>query len=143
MTNYDRIVMEIKSDGTISPEDALRQAAIILVHHFRLIADYDAGPTIEEAVAPGVQLSTIPIPQHIYDTQIEDLDLSVRAYNCLKRSNITKVGQVLTMSQDDLLAVRNFGEKSLNELRDKLIERQFLPSPSQLPGQGDYYTSEE
>jgi DNA-directed RNA polymerase subunit alpha len=51
----------------------------------------------------------------------------VRAYNCLKRSNITRVGQVLTMSQDDLLAVRNFGEKSLTELRDKLIERTFLP----------------
>lgn len=132
MTNYDRIVMEVKSDGTISPEDALRQAAIILVHHFRLIADYETGP-IEQPDHPSQTLSDVLIAPHVYDTAIEDLELSVRAYNCLKRSNITRVGQVLTMSQEDLLAVRNFGEKSLNELRDKLLERHFLPSLSQLP----------
>ncbi|MBX5459361.1 MAG: DNA-directed RNA polymerase subunit alpha, partial [Thermogemmatispora sp.] len=55
-------------------------------------------------------------------------DLSVRAYNCLKRSNITKVGQILSMNEEDLLGVRNFGEKSLQELRDRLIARNFLPT---------------
>jgi len=65
----------------------------------------------------------------MYDTAIEELDLSVRAYNCLKRSNITKVGQVLSMNEDDLLGVRNFGEKSLQELRERLVLRNFLPSP--------------
>ncbi len=130
MTNYDRIEMEVWSDGTLAPEDALRQAADILVQHFSLISSYH-GAIPEEVAAPvSKTLSDIPIPPHIYDTTIEDLDLSVRAYNCLKRSNITRVGQVLTMSQDDLLAVRNFGEKSLNELRDKLIERNFLPNLS-------------
>jgi len=133
MTNFDRIVMEVWSDGTIMPEDALRQSAHILVRHFSLIADYQglAEPGLEEPPPP--TLSNVPIPQSIYETAIEDLELSVRAYNCLKRSNITRVGQVLTMSQDDLLAVRNFGEKSLHELRDKLLERNFLPNPSQLP----------
>lgn len=137
MTNYDRIVMEVWSDGTLPPEEAVREAAKILVQHFSLIADYE-GVEVPEVEAPQSRtLSDIPIPAHVYDTAIEDLDLSVRAYNCLKRSNITRVGQVLTMSQDDLLAVRNFGEKSLNELRDKLIERNFLPNPSQIPSNGN------
>ncbi len=132
MTNYDRIVMEVWSDGTVAPEDALRDAAKILVHHFSLIADYH-GDLIEEPEHTSTALSSVPIPPHVYETAIEDLDLSVRAYNCLKRSNITRVGQVLTMTEDDLLAVRNFGEKSLSELRDKLIERNFLPTLGQLP----------
>jgi DNA-directed RNA polymerase subunit alpha len=140
MTNYDRIVMEIWSDGTIAPEEALRESAIILVNHFSLIADYkpvETG-TVEQTVPT---LSNVPIPAHIYDTAIEDLELSVRAYNCLKRSQITRVGQVLTMSEDDLLAVRNFGEKSLNELRDKLLERSFLPAPNQIPGGAPFGSS--
>jgi DNA-directed RNA polymerase subunit alpha len=129
MTNFDRIVMEIWTDGTVAPEEALRQSADILVNHFSLISNYQGIPTIPGEVVQTTHktLSDIPIPASIYETPIEDLDLSVRAYNCLKRSNITRVGQVLTMSQDDLLAVRNFGEKSLTELRDKLIERTFLP----------------
>src|SRR5262249_19834793 len=67
---------------------------------------------------------------------IEELDLSVRAYNCLKRSGITKVGTVLTMNEEDLLAVRNFGEKSLHELRDSLVAHHFLPSAAQLENAG-------
>jgi DNA-directed RNA polymerase subunit alpha len=97
MTNFDKIVLEIWTDGTITPDEQ--------------------------------PLSSVPIPQKIYDTPIEELDLSVRAYNCLKRSNITKVGQVLSMNEDDLLGVRNFGEKSLQELREKLLARNFLPNP--------------
>jgi DNA-directed RNA polymerase subunit alpha len=72
-------------------------------------------------------ISDYPIPPKIYDTPIEDLDLSVRAYNCLKRSNITRVGQILSMNEEDLLAVRNFGEKSLQELCERLLLRGFLP----------------
>jgi DNA-directed RNA polymerase subunit alpha len=82
---------------------------------------------VEQPALPGGE-TAFQIPQRIYDTPIEELDLSVRAFNCLKRSGITRVGQVLTMSQDDLLAVRNFGEKSLNELKDTLIARSFLPN---------------
>ncbi len=128
MTNYDKITLQIWTDGSIDPEDALHQAAQVLVQHFQMIADH------RETVPGEVETPTLPagattyaIPQRIYDTPIEELDLSVRAFNCLKRSGITKVGQVLTMTQDDLLAVRNFGEKSLNELKDTLIARGFLP----------------
>src|SRR5579862_3378844 len=125
MTNYDKIVLDIWTDGTIPPDEALRQSADILVRHFTLLANYRAQiPDVEKA-----PLSSLPIPQKIFDTPIEELDLSVRAYNCLKRSNITKVGQVLSMNEDDLLGVRNFGEKSLQELREKLLARNFLPNP--------------
>jgi DNA-directed RNA polymerase subunit alpha len=125
MTNFDKIVLEIQTDGTITPDEALRQSADILVRHFTQLANYRA-VLIEPEKAP---LSSIPIPPKIYETPIEELDLSVRAYNCLKRSNITKVGQVLSMNEDDLLGVRNFGEKSLQELREKLLQRNFLPNP--------------
>jgi len=125
MTNYDKIILEITTDGTITPDEALRQSADILVRHLTLLANYRA--QVPEVEKP--PLSSLPIPQKIYDTPIEELDLSVRAYNCLKRSNITKVGQVLSMNEDDLLGVRNFGEKSLQELRDRLLARNFLPNP--------------
>ncbi len=125
ITNYDKIVLELWTDGTITPDEALRQSADILVRHFTQLANYRA-VLIEPEKAP---LSSIPIPPKIYETPIEELDLSVRAYNCLKRSNITKVGQVLSMNEDDLLGVRNFGEKSLQELREKLQLRNFLPNP--------------
>jgi len=125
MTNYDKIVLDITTDGTLSPDEALRQSADILVRHFTQLANYRAQmPEIEKP-----PLSSLPIPQKIYDTPIEELDLSVRAYNCLKRSNITKVGQVLSMNEEDLLGVRNFGEKSLQELRERLLARNFLPNP--------------
>jgi DNA-directed RNA polymerase subunit alpha len=125
MTNFDKLILDIWTDGTITPDEALRQSADILVRHFTQLATYRA-ISIEPEKAP---LSSIPIPQKIYDTPIEELDLSVRAYNCLKRSNITKVGQVLSMNEEDLLGVRNFGEKSLQELRERLLLRNFLPNP--------------
>ena len=125
MTNFDKIILDIWTDGTIPPDEALRQSADILVRHFSQLANYRA-MAIEQEKPP---LSSMPIPQKIYETPIEELDLSVRAYNCLKRSNITKVGQVLSMNEEDLLGVRNFGEKSLQELREKLLARNFLPNP--------------
>src|SRR3984893_1861700 len=99
ITNFDKIVLDISPDVTITPDQALRQSADILVRHFTLLATYRAQP-VEIERPP---LSSLPIPQKIYDTPIEELDLSVRAYNCLKRSNITKVGQVLSMNEEDLL----------------------------------------
>jgi DNA-directed RNA polymerase subunit alpha len=125
MTNFDKIILDIWTDGTIAPDEALRQSSDILVRHFSQLANYRAIALQEQEKPP---LSSIPIPVKIYDTPIEDLDLSVRAYNCLKRSNITKVGQVLSMNEEDLLGVRNFGEKSLQELRDRLLARNFLPN---------------
>lgn len=131
MTNYDKIVLQLWTDGTITPDEALRQASQVLVQHFQMIAEYNEPVLVDQVpveIEPARGATAFQIPQKIYDTPIEELDLSVRAYNCLKRSNITRVGQVLTMNRDDLLAVRNFGEKSLQELVDRLIQRRFLPN---------------
>lgn len=141
MTNYDRITLQVWTDGTITPDEALRQASNVLVRHFQLIADYIVPPdTVIDGgldIYDGEPVKTggrhqLPIPPRIYEMPIEELDLTVRAYNCLKRSGITKVGQILTMSEEDLLAVRNFGEKSLNELKVSLKDRDLLPTKAQL-----------
>jgi DNA-directed RNA polymerase subunit alpha len=123
VTNYDRLILELWTDGTIQPLDAVIRAAAILVDHFRLFTDLKkAGPRQIERSRPGGSL----LPPQLYETPIEELDLSVRTYNALKRAQITKVGQVVEMSDDDLMAVRNFGRKSLDELRQKLAQRGFL-----------------
>ena len=120
-TTYDRLILDVWTDGTMTAEDAVAQAAEILVSHFALLG----GAGLPGLLAPSeTPLPTgIDIPPTIYNTPIEELELSVRAYNCLKRSNITKVGQVLQMTEDELLAVRHFGKKSLDELIDRLALR--------------------
>jgi DNA-directed RNA polymerase subunit alpha len=120
-TNYDRLILDVWTDGTITPEEAVTQAAEILVQHFSLLGGGSAIGALPPAEKPSP--SGIEIPPAIFNTPIEELDLSVRAYNCLKRSNITKVGQVLQMTEDELLAVRHFGKKSLDELIDRLALR--------------------
>jgi DNA-directed RNA polymerase subunit alpha len=115
-TDLDRLVIEVSTDGTIRPTDALAQAANLLIQHFGLIAD------LNRVVRPGEKptLGAGAVPPHIADMPIEQLDLSQRTYNCLKRSQITRVGQILERSTDELLQLRNFGQKSLRELQDKL-----------------------
>jgi DNA-directed RNA polymerase subunit alpha len=114
-TDLDRLVMDIVTDGTISPSDALSEAAQILVDRFRAFAEL--GQTAKRGERAAIAKA---VAGKDYDRPIEDLDLSVRAYNCLKRSGITKIGQLLEMSEEDLLAVRNFGQKSLDELNQRL-----------------------
>ena len=129
-TNYDRLILEIWTDGAIAPEDALREAARLLVRHLTLIAGADVMPT-EAATA---EISGVP--GRIYDVPIEELELTVRAYNCLKRAGITKVGEVLERLQkgeEEILAIRNFGRKSLHELVDKLNSKGYLAAISYQP----------
>lgn len=123
VTDYERLVLEVWTDGTMSPDESVAQSAQVLIRHFELLTELVAKPA---ARFEKMQTSAVSIPAKLYDVPIEDLDLTVRAYNCLKRAGITKVGQVLEMSEDDLLGVRNFGRKSLDELRDRLSERGFL-----------------
>lgn len=136
MTNYDKIILQIWTDGTLTPDEALRQAAQVLVQHFQMIAEYGGTIPVPGPTDGKGGPTDYPIPPRIYDTLIEELDLSVRSYNCLKRSGITKVGQILTMNEGDLLAVRNFGEKSLQELRERLLVRGFLPNVRQIERHG-------
>jgi len=123
VTDYERLVLDVWTDATITPDEALSQASQILVRHLNLLIDLVAKPAGRQEKQ---QIGAITIPTKLYDTPIEDLDLSVRAYNCLKRAGITKVGQVLEMAEDDLLGVRNFGRKSLDELRERLASRGLL-----------------
>jgi DNA-directed RNA polymerase subunit alpha len=125
MADYDMIVMEIWTDGSIRPEEALAQSAWILMQHLGPVAgisEPDLIPTEEEPVVE-------TIPNELYDTPIEQLDLSVRVFNSLKRTGITKVGELLDMlekGEDTMLAIRNFGDKSLQELRLQLESKGFL-----------------
>lgn len=117
VTNYDRLVLEVWTDGTISPVDAVSQSAQVLLDHFTFFRNLGQPPK-REITRTTTRSSTVP--PEIYDLPIEDLQLSVRAYNALKRNNITKVGQILEKSEDELLHIRNFGDKSLAELKERL-----------------------
>jgi DNA-directed RNA polymerase subunit alpha len=122
VSNYERLNLDVWTDGTIEPDDAISQAANILVRHLTLFTELvKPGGRVDKGAA-----GPTAIPQRLYEMPIEDLNLSVRAYNCLKRAGITKVGQLLEMSEDDLLGVRNFGRKSLDELRERLAAHSIL-----------------
>ncbi|MEZ4493407.1 MAG: DNA-directed RNA polymerase subunit alpha [Dehalococcoidia bacterium] len=118
-TNFDRLILEIWTDGTVGPVDALGQAADILMDQFAL---FSAMGRPEPMVIERSASTSLGMAPDRYNTPIEDLSLSVRAYNCLKRSGLMTVGQVLEKSEDELLSLRNFGRKSYDELRDRLIE---------------------
>jgi len=122
-SNYDRLVLEVWTDDTISAVEAISQSADILLGQLSLFSQL--GKPSPPVVERGLGAGTVLTPSR-YSTPIEDLQLSVRAYNCLKRSGLMTVGQVLEKSEDELLSLRNFGRKSYDELRDRLIELDFL-----------------
>jgi DNA-directed RNA polymerase subunit alpha len=122
-TDLDRLIIDVQTDGTITPVAALVQSASILIDQFALFQELQ-----QEKRRPDKQgLSAGPVSSRTYEMAIEGLELSQRTYNCLKRSQITKVGQILQMSENELLSLRNFGQKSLVELREKLQEHGVLP----------------
>jgi DNA-directed RNA polymerase subunit alpha len=140
-TNYDRLVLEIWTDGTIRPEDALSQAAQILQKHLVVISGIqpDEG-FVSDANEPAEE--THGRKAELYEKPIEELDLSVRVFNSLKRTGITTVGDVLDMlarGPDAMLAIRNFGEKSLDELVEKLKDKGYL---NDQPDMAEYNTTE-
>ena len=116
VTDYERLIMEVWTDGTIRAVEAIQQAAENLVDHFFLFSN------INKVAEEGTERLPLVVSPEIYQTPIEKLELSPRTLNCLKRSHISKVGEVLEMSDDELLKIRNFGEKSLDELKEKLAE---------------------
>ncbi|MBI4770610.1 MAG: DNA-directed RNA polymerase subunit alpha [Chloroflexi bacterium] len=125
ITNFDRLVLEIWTDGTIAPQTAMSQSAEMLMLHLRQIA----GVTEESLLGIVSEHAAPAMPSEIYETPIEQLDLSVRVFNSLKRTGITSVGEVLDMlhrGPDAMLSIRNFGEKSLDELREKMHEKGFM-----------------
>ena len=131
VADYDRVVMEIWTDGTIKPEEALAQSAQTLIQQFRPLA----GVSEETFLPEEEEEEEETIPNEIYDTPIEQLDLSVRVFNSLKRTGITRVGEMLEMldrGEETMLAIRNFGEKSLEELKTQLRAKGFLGEDEEL-----------
>ncbi len=124
-TNYDKLAMEVWTDGTKTAVEAVSASADILIEQFRLFSHMGRPslPVVERGLGAGVVLS-----QDRYNMQIEDLNLSMRAYNCLRRSGLMTVGQVLEKSEEELLALRNFGRKSYDELRERLDQMGLLPA---------------
>jgi len=125
-TNYDRLILEIWTDGTIGPEDALSTAAKIMIDHLRHLAGIseESLKLIDERTEEGSRLTS-----EMIETPIENLDLSVRVFNSLKRTGITTVGEVLELLEkgdEAVMSIRNFGEKSLDELRQKMREKGYL-----------------
>ncbi len=130
-TNYDKLILEIWTDGTYAPERALSAAAKILIDHLRYVAGISEETltlTVEREMPSGIRLTT-----EIAETPVEALDLSVRVFNSLKRTGITTVGDVLDLLEKGdtaVMSIRNFGEKSLDELRLKMIEKGYLKDDS-------------
>jgi len=124
-TSYDRMMIEIWTDGTVRPSEALSRSAQIMIAHLRDIA----GVTEESLLVAAAEEEQPKPASEMYETPIENLDLSVRVFNSLKRTGITTVGEVLDMLEkgpEAMLSIRNFGEKSLDELKDRLREKGYL-----------------
>lgn len=119
-TDYEKLVLEITTDGSILPKDALKEAAKILIHHFMLFSDDKiAMEAVEEADNDEFDEEVLHMRQ-LLKTRLVDMDLSVRALNCLKSAEVDTLGELVVFNKTDLLKFRNFGKKSLTEL-DELL----------------------
>lgn len=124
-TSFDRLILEIWTDGTLKPEEALSQSAQILMAHLRDIG----GVTEESLMVAATEEEEPKLTSEIYEIPIENLDLTVRVFNSLKRTGITSIGEVLDMldkGEEAMLSIRNFGEKSLDELKERLTEKGYM-----------------
>lgn len=122
VTDYDKLTLEVWTDGSMRPEEAVSKSASIMVAHLKLFQNL-AGILPEEEAADGTFTEVVEDSNaKIMDMTIEDLDLSVRSYNCLKRAGINNVSELVQKSEDDMMKVRNLGRKSMEEVKKKLIE---------------------
>jgi DNA-directed RNA polymerase subunit alpha len=117
-SNRERLHLEIWTDNTMTPADAVSQAASILVEQLAPLVSYYRTSQVEVEKEPALP----SIPEEIFNKPVEQMNLSVRTMNCLRRGGITTVGELIRKSERDLLTLRNFGQKSLNEIKEKLTE---------------------
>lgn len=116
--NYDKLIMEVWTNGSITPEESIALASRILIEHFEVLANLN-----EIADETGLMISNTEDPNSkILETSIDDLDFSVRAYNCLKRANILTLADLVDKSENEMMKIRNLGKKSLKEVIDKVSE---------------------
>jgi len=119
-TDYDKLIIEVWTDGRITPEDAMVQSSNILRHHLDVFCDYDKNIVIEfEEAQEKVSVEQAKLKK-LLNMSVNEIELSVRAANCLNNANITTVGQLAMKTEGEMLKYRNFGKKSLNEIKDKL-----------------------
>ena len=122
-TDYEKLIMEVSTDGTIHPEEAVKQASRILIQHLMIITDENITfDNKEEKKEDLVDEQTLQL-RKVLKTPLEDLDLSVRAFNCLKAAKINSLSELVQYEQEDLMKFRNFGQKSLSEIEQVLNER--------------------
>ncbi len=120
-TDYDKLILEIWTDGRITPEDALLQASAILKKHLDPFVGYDENAVEFEEKAPEVTQENLKLKK-LLAMSVNEIELSVRAANCLNNANITTVGQLCQKTEGEMLKYRNFGKKSLNEIKEKLSQ---------------------
>ena len=120
---YERLTVDIWTDGTISPVEAVSQSAQMLIEYFQLFYELAKVP-----LRVGEKQPRLPIPLEQYNMPVEELDLSVRTFNCLKRAGITKVGELFEKNEEDLLGIKNFGQKALEELKEQMKAKGLNPS---------------
>ena len=118
-TDYDKLILEMWTDGRLTPDEALLQSSAILRHHLDLFADFDKETIEFEENQPQVSQENSKLKK-LLNMSVNEIELSVRAANCLNNANITTVGQLAMKSEAEMLKYRNFGKKSLNEIKDKL-----------------------
>ncbi len=122
-TDFEKLIMEVSTDGTIHPEEAVKQASRILIQHLMIITDENITfDNKEEKKEDMVDEQTLQL-RKVLKTPLEDLDLSVRAFNCLKAAKINSLSELVQYEQEDLMKFRNFGQKSLSEIEQVLTER--------------------
>jgi DNA-directed RNA polymerase subunit alpha len=121
-TDYEKLIMDVVTDGSITPKDSLQEAAKILIHHFMLFSDEKITLDSEQKSETEEFDETSLHMRQLLKTKLVDMDLSVRALNCLKAADIESLGDLVSFNKNDLLKFRNFGKKSLTELEDLLSQ---------------------
>ena len=122
-TDYEKLVLDIETDGSIHPEDALKGAAYILIQHFMLFSDQTMTFETPKAEEDNVVDEEMLHMRKLLKTSLADLDLSVRAYNCLKSADVRTLGELAKLEFSDMMKFRNFGKKSLTELEQLIDEK--------------------
>ncbi|MFM8763457.1 MAG: DNA-directed RNA polymerase subunit alpha [Spartobacteria bacterium] len=120
-TDYDKVILEIWTDGRITPDDALLQASAILRHHLDVFVGFNENVVEFDETPQEVSQENSRLKK-LLNLSVNEIELSVRAANCLNNANITSVGQLALKSEAEMLKYRNFGKKSLNEIKDKLVQ---------------------
>ena len=140
MTEFDKLVLDVWTDGRVSPNDAMLQAASIMRHHLDVFVESDSRRVSFDRASGGDQDANTAQLRKLLNMSVNEIELSVRAANCLNNANITTVGQLAMKTESEMLKYRNFGKKSLNEIKEKLVQHglslgmQFDPKLLSAPG---------